>query len=515
MNPEDSKILVVDDNEVNRDMLSRRLKRRGFDVDTAANGKEALKLVDAGNFDLILLDIMMPILNGLEVLKILRQTYPANELPIIMATAKDRSEDVVEALELGANDYVTKPIDFPVVLARVQSHLRQKVSSSPKGPQVETTPQEIGPGTVLAEKYQLEELLGKGNFGAVFKAIHLNLQQSVAIKILQTSMAPASEALARFQREGISACRVQHPNAVSVIDFGITSTGTAYLVMELLNGRSLAEELSEKPILHPIRCAQILRPICEALTAAHRAGVVHRDIKPANIFLHQSRTGEIVKVLDFGIAKFVGDVAGEEHLTVEGSILGTPTYMAPERFSNEAFDGRADVYSLGILLYRMLTGNTPFRSKDLMAVAMQHMREQAPPIAQFNPQVTPEIEAVVMKAMSKKMQDRPSTVELAKLFGQALGRRESDRRLSVPRAPAPAPAISPAAKSEVPVESAPPKETVIPPTQEMFLPDFAGAHPDADKRPVSATAQRPRQSEEDSKASSMRRLFDKLFDGEG
>ena len=235
MNPGDGKILVVDDNEVNRDMLSRRLKHRGFDVETAANGKEALKLVDAGNYDLILLDIMLPILDGLEVLRILRQTYPANELPIIMAAAKDRSEDVVEALELGANDYVTKPIDFPVALARVQSHLRQKFSSNPKGPKLaEAAPQEIGTGAVLADKYQLEELLGTGNFGAVYKAMHLNLQRSVAIKVLQTSMAPTSEALARFQREGILACRVEHPNAVSVMDFG---QGSRLRYREVRRGR--------------------------------------------------------------------------------------------------------------------------------------------------------------------------------------------------------------------------------------------------------------------------------------
>jgi len=168
MTPEERQLLVVDDNEVNRDMLSRRLSRKGYQVKTASNGHEALKMIENGTFDLVLLDIMMPGLNGIEVLKILRQKYSTAELPIIMATAKDRSEDVVEALELGANDYVTKPIDFPVVLARVTAHLRQKVAAAPKkdsGP----SPQEIGPGAVLAEKYLLEEKLGTGSFGTVYR----------------------------------------------------------------------------------------------------------------------------------------------------------------------------------------------------------------------------------------------------------------------------------------------------------------------------------------------------------
>jgi serine/threonine protein kinase/CheY-like chemotaxis protein len=426
MTPEERQLLVVDDNEVNRDMLSRRLARKGYQVETASNGHEALRMIENGSFDLILLDIMMPGLNGIEVLKILRQKYSSTELPISMATAKDRSEDVVEALEIGANDYVTKPIDFPVVLARVQSHLRTK-AAAPKhkaGP----SPGDIGPGAVLAEKYLIEDKLGTGSFGTVYRGKHLSLQQSVAIKVLQTSMAPASEALARFRREGISACRVRHPNAVSVLDFGITSTGVAYLIMELLEGHSLADELKEKGTLTPIRCAQILEPICEVLSEVHAQGMVHRDIKPANIFIHRGHAGEIIKVLDFGIAKLVGDVTQEEHLTVEGSILGTPTYMAPERFSNEPYDGRADVYSMGVLLYRMLGGRTPFHSKDLMVVAMQHLREAPRPLRQLNPMVTPELEAVVFHAMAKSMYDRPSAGELAARFGEAVGRRNSDAR---------------------------------------------------------------------------------------
>jgi serine/threonine protein kinase/CheY-like chemotaxis protein len=495
MTPQESQLLVVDDNEVNRDMLSRRLSRKGYQVKTASNGHEALKMVENGSFDLILLDIMMPGLNGIEVLKILRQKYSTAELPIIMATAKDRSEDVVEALELGANDYVTKPIDFPVVLARVTAHLRQKVAAAPKKEKT-PTPQEIGPGVTLAEKYLLEDKLGTGSFGTVYRAKHLSLQQSVAIKVLQTSLAPASEALARFRREGISACRVRHPNAVSVLDFGITATGVAYLVMELLQGRSLAEELKEKGTLTPMRCAAILAPICDVLAEVHAQGMVHRDIKPANIFIHNGHAGEIIKVLDFGIAKLVGDVTEEEHLTVEGSILGTPTYMAPERFSNENYDGRADVYSLGVLLYRMLGGRTPFQSKDLMAVAMQHLRETPRSLRELNPMVTRELEAVVMAAMSKSMHDRPSASELSYRFGAAVGRRATDAR----RVPGTAPVFTP------------PPPPLPPPLPPLPVPERDASTEPTHIIDASELGSDAGLTEED--RNPMRRLLDKIFDSE-
>ena len=489
MTPEERQLLVVDDNEVNRDMLSRRLSRKGYQVKTASNGHEALKMIENGTFDLVLLDIMMPGLNGIEVLKILRQKYSTAELPIIMATAKDRSEDVVEALELGANDYVTKPIDFPVVLARVTAHLRQKVAAAPKK-DGSPSPQEIGPGAVLAEKYLLEEKLGTGSFGTVYRGKHLSLQQAVAIKVLQTSLAPASEALARFRREGISACRVRHPNAVSVLDFGITATGVAYLVMELLEGRSLAEELKEKGTLTPLRCSTILDPICNVLAEVHAQGMVHRDIKPANIFIHHGHAGEIIKVLDFGIAKLVGDVTGEEHLTVEGSILGTPTYMAPERFSNEPYDGRADVYSLGVLLYRMLGGRTPFHSKDLMVVAMQHLRETPRSLRELNPMVTPELEAAVMAAMSKSMHDRPSAADLARRFGQAVGRRATDVR---------------------PVQVVPP---VFEPPPLPPLPEREEASESEPTHIIDAAEVRSDSELAEEDRNPMRRLLDKIFDSE-
>jgi serine/threonine protein kinase/CheY-like chemotaxis protein len=413
------KLLVVDDNEMNRDTLSRQLERAGYEVATAEEGIKALEMIDQQKFDLVLLDVMMPGLTGIELLKIVRADHPANELPIIMATARDKSENMVEALSLGANDYVTKPLDFPVVLARIEAHLKIKAAAlaakaAMPAPRLSSV---IEPGSILAGKYRLESKIGVGAFGAVFKATHLALANSVAVKVLQSSMVPTQEALARFQREGVSACRIQHPNAVSILDFGVTDNGVAYLAMELLSGHSLAEEIQKRSPFSPRRCAEILTPLCEVLGEAHAAGIIHRDIKPANVFLHHGRGGEVVKVLDFGIAKLLDD--GGAELTVEGSLVGTPAYMAPERLSSQPYDGRSDVYSVGIMLYEMLCGQPPFKSKDLMAVAMMQMTQEPRPLHEVNPSVPPAIEAVVLEVLSKDPQKRPTTSVLAERFANA------------------------------------------------------------------------------------------------
>jgi len=414
-------LLVVDDNEMNRDLLSRRLERKGYRVKTAADGLHALELVGQGSIDLVLLDIMMPGMSGIEVLRALREQSSASELPVIMVSAKGESEDVVQALELGANDYVTKPIDFPVVLARVQSQLRMRTAFKSGIPGSGATPAEVGPSTIIAGKYMLESKLGSGSFGAVYRARHISLDHPVALKILQCNVMASAEAIARFRQEGISACRINHPNAVSVIDFGVTVTGVAYLEMELLEGASLLEELRDKGPMSVNRVGEILQPICDVLAKAHLAGIVHRDIKPPNIFLHHGPAGEIVKVLDFGIAKLVGDAAGSEYMTMtlEGDLLGTPAYMAPERLSNRPYDGRADVYGVGIMTYQMLTGELPFTGPDPMAIAMQHMNAAPPPLRDHLPDLSASVETAVMRALAKDPEERPTAAEFARLFADA------------------------------------------------------------------------------------------------
>lgn len=436
-------ILVVDDVENNRDLISRRLVRAGYDVVTASDGSEALeyllpeaktaKAATSVSIDLVILDIMMPGLTGIDVLKRVRKQRSTTELPIIMATAKDHSEDVVQALEAGANDYVTKPLDFPVILARIHTQLKMKTAATPaSAPEPERDPDDgdfvgllgaIRPGMVLGGKYRLESELGAGNFGAVYRASHLGFQHPVAVKILQTSVEDSPEALARFQQEGRSAFKLRHRNAVSVMDFSVTPAGLAYLVMEVLEGQTLEAELHHRGRLTERRAAEIILPICEVLHEAHCLGIIHRDIKPANIFLHRTHREEIVKVLDFGIAKLVGDTAMNQNLTMDEGILGTPAYMAPERLWGKHYDGRADAYSVGIMLYQMLTGRPPFVAEhnEAMAVAMMHVTHEPDPLRQFLPNISPPLEQAVMAVLNKDQAQRPTVAELARRIVDALG----------------------------------------------------------------------------------------------
>ena len=423
-------ILLVDDNEFVLRPLSRFLRQEGYRVLEARDGREALRRV-ADHVDLVILDGTMPGLSGLEVLASLRETYSDTDLPVMIATASSSSSQIVEAFELGANDYLTKPLDLPVVLARLRSRLRSKTPRRSRRARAAAAPgsRRIEAGTVLDGTYRLEALIGRGSFTEVYRATHLGRDLTVALKVLRPDGRGADERVRqRLLREGRSICHLQHPNVVTVMDAGVTAGGVPFLATELLEGRTLEAELKLHGRLSPARCAEILLPICDVLAKAHAAEIVHRDIKPQNIFLQQAPRGEIVKVLDFGIAKLMIESAPRPALDGSGAGPGTPAYMAPERFSGQAGNGKSDIYSLdlyslGITVYKMLVGELPFTPADgnLAEMALMHQTQEPTRLRDLRPELPAEIEAVVLQALAKDPSRRPSARELAVRYCAALG----------------------------------------------------------------------------------------------
>lgn len=259
-------------------------------------------------------------------------------------------------------------------------------------------------GRTIEGRYRIDGLIG---LGSVYRVTRLLIGDEVAMKILHTERVADPHAGERFRREAQAAARLKHPNAVSIHDFGITSDGLQYLVMELLEGQSLRQIIKQEGPLPSSVAAEITTQVCAALDEAHRRHIVHRDIKPDNIIIHSSLAGLRVKVLDFGIAKLRDDVAS--HLTQTGSVMGTPHYMSPEQCLGEELDSRADIYSMGIVLYEMLCGRVPFNSPVSTAVVVQHVNQPPQSLRTINTGISQQVEAVVFHALEKRRDARPAT----------------------------------------------------------------------------------------------------------
>ena len=279
------------------------------------------------------------------------------------------------------------------------------------------------PGTILEDKYKLEEKIGSGAFGTVYSGRHLLLDAPVAVKIFRPVPGKnMDKSLERFRREGMSAKRISHPNAVTVLDFGISAEAIAFLVMELLRGRTLADELRNLKKVSPRRAAEIALPICSVLAEAHRASIIHRDIKPSNIFLHQTTAGEIVKVVDFGIAKMLDSATDAEdtHLTATGALIGTPSYMAPERLGTEAYGTESDIYSVGVMMYEMITGELPFEGAgtNYLRAAFLHATADVPAPRTKERDVPEELDTLIVRAMATDPTERPTALQMAETIAR-------------------------------------------------------------------------------------------------
>ncbi|MBV9926498.1 MAG: protein kinase [Acidobacteria bacterium] len=275
----------------------------------------------------------------------------------------------------------------------------------------ESKPSDALLGMVLDDKYRLDERLGVGGMGTVYRATHLLIERPVAVKVLSQRLVADDTAKERFRREARAAGRLQHSNAVAVTDFGETGDGLVYLVMELLEGRPLREVLARDAPLDPARAVSLMLQISAAVEAAHEAGIIHRDLKPGNIFLVQRPDSPyIVKVLDFGIAKIAADDEGNfvDTLTGTGVMIGTPRYMSPEQCDGAQLTPASDVYSLGVILYEMLTGQTPFTGASPLALALKHSSESPRPPRELVATIPPALEGVVLHALEKAAEARPA-----------------------------------------------------------------------------------------------------------
>jgi serine/threonine-protein kinase len=267
----------------------------------------------------------------------------------------------------------------------------------------------------LDEKYYLEERLGEGGMGTVYRARHLLMDRPVAIKVLHPQFVEKEPARMRFQLEARAAVRLHHANAVSVTDFGQTSDGLVYIVMELLKGPTLREILGKEAPLETARATSIMLQASAAVAAAHEAGIIHRDLKPSNILVTKSADAPaMVKVLDFGIAKLIADTLDEEDAsasTLPGVPIGTPRYMSPEQHEGREITPATDVYSLGIILYEMLTGMAPFTGSSVVEIAMKHANDRPRAPREIVASIPEDVERVVLHALEKQPEARPANAE--------------------------------------------------------------------------------------------------------
>jgi eukaryotic-like serine/threonine-protein kinase len=286
--------------------------------------------------------------------------------------------------------------------------------------------------TIIGERYRVLARIGEGGMGTVFRVEHTHMKKVLALKLLRSEYSNIDDAARRFEREAQSASRLSHPNIISVTDFGHGAAGELFLVMEFVAGEPLSDVLARGGRMPPSRACHIASQILLALEHAHGQGVIHRDLKPANVMLVKDpdpTKGETVKILDFGIAKMTQAQGtqshGDEPLTRGVMIFGTPGYMSPEQAAGQEADSRADLYSCGIILYEMLTGQRPFQCDDLVKLLAMQITAPPPRFAEIAPsaRISPELETVVMRVLEKERDKRYAT---AADFRAAIARTSTD-----------------------------------------------------------------------------------------
>jgi serine/threonine protein kinase len=379
-----------------------------------------------------------PAMDGHQVARFLRDLF-SDTMVKERAEREEMTRNAVALLE-GVSGTQTPAISPPAGDGKPAGH-EDHVDTAPLGlrdkPATPETPKPLEEGSrmvgaLLAGRYQIKRLCGEGGMGRVYEAEHIEIGKRVAIKVLHPAYSRTPDLVERFRREARAASRIEHPNVVNVTDFGTTDDGSLFFVMEYIEGIELGLLIHREGPLAPVRALRIAEQMCEALQAAHDAGVIHRDLKPENILLlglgnsprtppsGQSSPGmeprepsDFVKVLDFGIAKSAEIEENSRkgrRLTRPGVAMGTPEYMAPEQAAGHPADPRSDIYAVGSIMYEMLCGTPPYEGDNVMEVLHKKANEPPAALAELRPALTPAIVALVERAMARAPDDRPKSM---------------------------------------------------------------------------------------------------------
>ena len=403
----DETILLVDDDPLLRQTVRRRLLMQGYTVLEAQDGEAAQRLWRPfpGRFDVLVTDVIMPKVVGPELAMALRED--ASQLPVVFMSAH-LSQEGGNAPDADAQTALLgKPFTASELLHAVRRVLGGPGEAPPEDEWVDPMI-----GRVLADRYAVYGVLGRGGMGTVYLARQAAMDRLVALKVLDPAVARSPHADRWLRNEARAASQLSDNNTITVYDFGETDDGLLFLAMELLDGQPLDEVIADGGTLPPGRACRIAARICDSLAEAHAAGIIHRDIKPGNVFVGLGSDPDSVRVMDFGIAALGAAPTLEKDAPPTGVSVGTPDYMAPEHAAGRTLDGRADLYAVGVLLYRCLSGALPFGHIPRDMVLRTKVQTPAPPLGPRCPQDSPpprELVKLVMSLLRIDPDDRPES----------------------------------------------------------------------------------------------------------
>jgi len=426
-------ILLVDDDSALANAIADWLQLEKHSVTVVRTGVAGWEQLQTNQYELVLLDWDLPGMTGIDILKNFRAA--SGTTPVIMLTGHTSIDDKEAGFDLGANDYLAKPFHMRELSARIKNTLRsQGPATAPVQPLGQGNEEILKradlAGTRLAASYEFLDIIGQGSSAIVFKARYPRLDRLVAVKMLH-SLDLEESALARFEREARVISQINHYNVITVHDFGVTERNQPYMVMEYVDGESLDERITRDGPAPLTAALVILIQICRGLHEAHSKGIIHRDLKPANILLqNRSDRADWVKIADFGMAHLTrGD---QTRLTTKSRVMGTAEFTAPERLRDVPADERSDVYSLGVILFEVLTDRSIFEADTMESLLLKAALDPPEPPSRFRQDIPADspLDRAVLKATEKNPDSRYQSaaemrLELEQIHSQLLHSRET------------------------------------------------------------------------------------------